>query len=158
MLKPSKRLWFICWFVAWLAIASMTASSATGANETQRINPLTYFEIPVTDMDRAVDFYIKVFGYRFERTTIDGYDMALFPSNDDAGGASGALAKGDVYVPSKTGVVIYFSVEDIDATLLRANNNGGATLYAKKSIGDLGYVAEIEDSEGNRIALHAAKK
>jgi predicted enzyme related to lactoylglutathione lyase len=31
-------------------------------------------------------------------------------------------------------------------------------LYPKKSNGDLGYVAEIQDSEGNRIALHQAQE
>ena len=31
---------------------------------------------------------------------------------------------------------------------------GAELLYAKKSLGELGFVAEIEDSEGNRIALH----
>lgn len=140
-----------------VALAVTVASSAIWANDTRPVNPLTYFEIPVTDMGRAVDFYTAVFGYPLERTTIDGYEMALFPFRDGAGGISGALAKGDVYVPSKTGVVIYFSVDDIDATLLRATTNGGATLYPKKPIGDLGHVAEIEDSEGNRIALHSEK-
>ena len=32
--------------------------------------------------------------------------------------------------------------------------NGGNILYPKTSVGDLGFVAEFEDSEGNRIALH----
>jgi predicted enzyme related to lactoylglutathione lyase len=39
--------------------------------------------------------------------------------------------------------------------LSKANANGGKTLYPKTSIGDLGWVAEFEDSEGNRIALHS---
>lgn len=117
-------------------------------------NPVSYFEIPVTDLDRAVEFYESVFEVQLERATIDGYDMALFPSASDAAGASGALAKGDVYVPSKEGAVLYFSVDDIDSIIERAIARNGKLLYPKKSIGVLGFVAEIEDSEGNRIALH----
>jgi predicted enzyme related to lactoylglutathione lyase len=123
----------------------------TAARQT---NPVGYFEVPVADMDRAIRFYSAVFGFDFERETIDGYEMALLPLHDGATGATGALAKGDVYVPSKTGVIIYFSVADIDATLAGAVAAGGAVLYPKKAIGAAGFVAEIEDSEGNRIALH----
>ncbi|WP_244580092.1 VOC family protein [Cohaesibacter gelatinilyticus] len=71
--------------------------------------------------------------------------------------ASGALAKGDAYTPSHAGCIIYFDVEDIDETLAQAKNAGAAILYPKKDIGEGGWVAEIEDSEGNRIALNAFK-
>lgn len=120
-------------------------------------NPVLYFEIPVTDMDRAVAFYQAVFGYDFTRETVDGYDMALFPFAEGGPGATGALAKGDVYVPSLNGPILYFRVDDIDAILAAAAAQGGQVLYPKKDIGDLGFVAEIQDSEGNRIALSQAK-
>jgi predicted enzyme related to lactoylglutathione lyase len=118
---------------------------------------MTYFEIPVTDMDRAVQFYTSVFGVSLTREIVDGYDMALFPPAEDGWGASGALAKGDVYVPSKTGAILYFRVASIDDILARATAAGADILYSKKDIGDLGYVAEFEDSEGNRIALTEQK-
>jgi uncharacterized protein len=117
-------------------------------------NPVGYFEIPVHDLDRAISFYGTVFGYEFERATVDGNEMAWFPMHDDAPGISGALAKGESYTPATTGSLVYFSTDDIDDVLSRANANGGKTLYPKTSIGELGWVAEFEDSEGNRIALH----
>jgi uncharacterized protein len=117
-------------------------------------NPVFHFEIPVTDMDRAVKFYEAVFSVKLTRRNVDGYDMAFFPRADGKPGASGALAKGDVYVPSKTGAILYFDVADIDETLLRAERQGAKVLYPKKDIGKGGFVAEIEDSEGNRIALN----
>lgn len=118
-------------------------------------NPVYHFEIPVTDMDRAVRFYESVFEVRLPRQTVDGYEMAFFPRAEGAPGASGALAKGDVYVPSKTGAIVYFDVVDIDAALARASSQGARVLYPKKLIGAGGFVAEIEDSEGNRVALNA---
>lgn len=60
-------------------------------------NPVFYFEIPITDMDRAVAFYESVFGFNLKRKVVDGYEMALFPRADGKPGASGALAKGDAY-------------------------------------------------------------
>ena len=121
-------------------------------------NPVVYFEIPVLDIERAVSFYSKVFNIEFTRTSIDGFEMALFPYDSTQFGASGALAKGDVYKPSKEGVFVYFGVENIDKIIELAIQNGGQILYPKKSNGELGFVAEFEDSEGNRIALHEPVK
>lgn len=120
-------------------------------------NPVYHFEIPVTDMDRAVAFYQDVFALELHRQTVDGYEMAFFPRADDQPGASGALAKGDVYKPSHDGAIIYFDVADIDRVLARATGLGSRILYEKKDIGEAGFVAEFEDSEGNRIALSQAK-
>ena len=120
-------------------------------------NPVVHFEIPVSDMDRAVRFYEEVFGYSLRRDVVDGYAMAFFLRADGRTGASGALVKGDVYVPAKAGPVLYFDVAEIDETLARAEAAGATILYPKKDIGEAGFVAEIEDSEGNRIALSASK-
>jgi predicted enzyme related to lactoylglutathione lyase len=121
----------------------------------QMSNPVYYFEIPVNDMERAIRFYEALFGFTLRRQTVDGYEMAFFPRNVATPGASGALAKGNAYVPSKAGATIYFDVPDIDLALQRATVLGATILYPKKHIGEAGYVAEIQDSEGNRIALSA---
>lgn len=82
--------------------------------------------------------------------------MALFPFVDGNSGISGALAKGEIYKPTKDGVVIYFKIENIDETLKYATSNGGRILYSKTDNG-IGLVAELEDTEGNRIALYQSK-
>lgn len=114
---------------------------------------VTWFEIPVVDLDRAVAFYEAVFGVELERTTIDGHPMALFPEASPGGGASGALAAGDSYVPSIDGTRVYFRVDDVAAVLARAEQHGGEVLYPVTDVSDQGRVAECCDSEGNRIAL-----
>jgi predicted enzyme related to lactoylglutathione lyase len=123
-----------------------------------KTNPVVYFEIPVVDLNRACDFYSSVFEATFSHDVVDGHQMAFFESSEDTFGAAGALVVGDVYVPSHQGCFLYFGVESVDATVARALAHGGSVLYPKKSNGDLGYVAEIQDSEGNRIALHQAKE
>jgi len=122
-----------------------------------KLNPVVYFEIPVLDLNRACHFYSQVFETTFTRDEVDGYQMAFFESSEDSFGAAGALVFGDVYVPSHQGCFLYFGVEDIDKTIARALEHGGSVLYPKKSNGDLGFVAEIQDTEGNRIALHEEK-
>jgi predicted enzyme related to lactoylglutathione lyase len=119
-----------------------------------KMNPVVYFEIPATDIKRAISFYSSVFGFDFEIEEIDGYQMALFPLDKNAQGITGALAKGDVYIPSLNGPIIYFGTDDIHNTLKKAVKAGAKILYPVKSNGPLGFVAEFQDSEGNRIALH----
>jgi uncharacterized protein len=70
-------------------------------------------------------------------------------------GISGALAKGESHTLTTKGSLVYFSTDNIDDILSKVNSNGGRTLYPKTSIGELGWVAEFEDAEGNRIALHS---
>ena len=123
-----------------------------------KLNPVVYFEIPVLDLNRACHFYSQVFETTFTRDEVDGYQMAFFESSEDSFGAAGALVFGDVYVPSHQGCFLYFGVDDIDKTIARALVHGGSVLYPKKSNGDLGFVAEIQDSEGNRIALQEEGK
>ena len=120
-------------------------------------NPIVYVEIPVTDLERASRFYEEVFQFSLESTMVDGYSMALFPASPGSSGASGALVKGDVYVPSKSGPIVYFGTENIDRTLERVRKAGGKILYPEKRLDGIGSVAEFEDSEGNRIALFATK-
>ncbi|MFM8436857.1 MAG: VOC family protein [Candidatus Kapaibacterium sp.] len=129
-------------------------------------HPVIFFEIPVTDLERAMRFYAAVFGCAFTRETIDGNEMAFFlPTEPDtmtdmesqatspaATGMAGALAKGDAYTPSKDGVVIYFATRDIAVTMQRVTDNGGSIHYPITDNG-LGLVAEFEDCEGNSIAV-----
>jgi len=116
-------------------------------------NPVFHLEIPGTDMKRASAFYQDVLELELRREKMDGYNMAFFPRHDDLPGCSGALAAGDVYKPSHDGALIYFDVPDIDHVLARAARYGAQVLYEKTDIGEAGFVAEFEDSEGNRIAL-----
>lgn len=110
-----------------------------------------YLEIPVSDIERAVAFFEAVFAVKLERAVVDGYWMAHFPSTGT--GAAVTLAQGDVYVPTKAGAIIYFSVTDIETVIARATARGSKVLFAKKEVAPGIWVAEFEDSEGNRIAL-----
>ncbi|MBS4696163.1 VOC family protein [Aeromonas allosaccharophila] len=117
------------------------------------VNIGMHFEIPVADMQRAIAFYSAVFDIEFERVQIDGNEMALFPLIDGAEGCSGALARGESYVPSLDGTRIYLTVNDIERVMADALSAGARLLYPVTRVGEAITVAEFQDSEGNRIAL-----
>lgn len=133
-----------------------TTKQINKSRMTTKTNPVVYFEIPVNDIDRAIKFYKAVFGFEFSKENIDNNKMALFPFVDESSGISGALAKGQIYKPTKDGIIIYFNTAHIDETLKLATSNGGQILYPKTDNG-IGLVAEFEDTEGNRIALYQSK-
>jgi len=127
------------------------------ATVTVKTNPVNWFEIPVRDLGRARTFYEKVFDKTLTQENMEEMDIAFFPMEQGTPGAGGMLVKGKAYEPSRTGVVIYFSVDDIEETLRRVNANGGTTVLPKKSIGQYGFIAHFEDTEGNHLALHSMK-
>lgn len=122
-----------------------------------KINPVNWFEIPVRDLGRARKFFEKVLDRELTLEDMDGLKMAFFPMAQGAMGAAGSLIKGESYEPSHAGTVVYFTVEDIEETLRRIQANGGKMLVPKKSIGEYGFIAQFEDTEGNRLALHSMK-
>lgn len=121
-------------------------------------NSVGWFEIPVTDMDRAKKFYETVFDIKIEVHQMGVLEMGWFPSDHDKPGATGSLVKHEkMYRPSATdGVVIYFSCKDVADELGRVASSGGEIIQPKTEIGGgHGFMALLTDSEGNRIALHS---
>ncbi len=119
---------------------------------------VAWFEIPVTDMDRAKAFYESVFKIEINLQDIGGVMMAFFPANPEAPGAMGSLMKYESYIPSHEGTLIYFSSEDVQIELDRINNAGGKVLQDKVQISpEIGYMGVFQDTEGNRIALYSQK-
>ena len=118
-------------------------------------NPVNWFEIPAADLDRAQAFYQNVLGIAMQRQDMGDLKMAWFPMVQDGDGATGTLVENENYTPSYAGSMVYFSVESIEDVIDRVEANGGTVLNPKSDIGEFGFVAHFEDSEGNRVALHA---
>jgi predicted enzyme related to lactoylglutathione lyase len=119
------------------------------------MNPVDWFEIPVTDINRAKKFYEDVFGLQIFLNQMGPLEMGFFSMENDVYGAAGSLVKAEGYVPSHTGTLVYFGVPDIETVLELIRKNGGKILLPRTSIGEYGFIAHFEDSEGNRVALHS---
>ncbi len=125
-------------------------------------NAINWFEIYTSDFNRAKKFYTEVF--KCELTDLpmssDNHpqmEYATFPSDEKGFGASGALAKIDMAKPGIGGTLVYFATEEINVELGRVEAAGGKIIRPKQDIGDYGFIALIEDTEGNMIGLHSMK-
>ena len=119
------------------------------------MNPVNWFEIPANDIQQAKSFYEAVFNIEMSLHEVEGTHMAWFPSAQGKPGATGSLVQGEGSVPSMEGAMIYFSVEDIEATLVRIKENGGEPLTPKIDIGEFGFFASFRDNQGNKVSIHS---
>ena len=117
-------------------------------------NPVNWFEIPVADMERARSFYEAILEIEITINEMGALLMGWFPFDHSAPGATGTLVKAESYIPSHSGTMVYFSVPEINDITERIPSAGGRVLNPKFSIGEHGFCAHFEDTEGNRVALH----
>ncbi len=118
--------------------------------------PINWFELPVTDLARARAFYESVLGVALKQETFMGMAMALFPYAE--GGVGGALVQGGNLAPSRDGAVVYLDTRGaLDACLARVAGAGGKVLLPRTDIGAPGFIALVQDTEGNVVGLHSLK-
>jgi predicted enzyme related to lactoylglutathione lyase len=116
---------------------------------------INWFEIPVSDFERAKQFYAAIFDIQFYEHEMMGTKMAMFPTGENEGG--GALVCGEDYSPSSTGTLVYLNGgNDLNTALNKVEAAGGQVFVPKTHIGEgMGYFAIFSDTEGNKIALHS---
>jgi len=118
-------------------------------------NPVGWFELYVQDMPRAKAFYEAVFGVVLEFLPGTEYEMWSFPMDMERYGSPGALIKMEGCPSGPGGTLVYFSCEDCATESARAVEAGGTIFKEKFSIGPYGFIALVQDSEGNLIGLHS---
>jgi len=119
-------------------------------------NPVTWFEIYVDHMERAKNFYQRVFDCFLVSQPTDGsFELWQFPDAMNHHGAMGALVKHPMRKPSSEGTLVYFHCDDCAVQIAIALQNGGQLFRPKSSIGPNGFIAIIGDTEGNAIGLHS---
>src|ERR1700761_1062687 len=125
------------------------SSSSAAANNAV----ITWFEILAADYERAVRFYEETLGVTLRREP-EWAGMAIFPYQQGATGGCGGKQKDAG--PADGGVTVYLNCTGkIDDVLARTPKAGGAILEEKNFIPKVGWVAQIRDTEGNRVGLHA---
>ena len=108
-----------------------------------------HFELGVDDVQRAIDFYSRTFGWKIEKW--DGPTEYWLVSTGDAQepGIDGAI------FPRQGGMVWnnVIGVENLDEALQKLVENGGKVLEGKMTIPGVGYFAQVTDTEGNGFGL-----
>jgi predicted enzyme related to lactoylglutathione lyase len=120
-------------------------------------NIVGWFEIYVQDMGRAKAFYESVFGVTLQKLDVPDIEMWAFPMHENASGATGALVKMAGCPSGGNSTLVYFSCEDCAVESKRVPSAGGQIFKDKFSIGQWGYIALVQDTEGNMIGMHSLR-
>lgn len=116
---------------------------------------ISMFEIPATDISRAISFYQAILNITIEQMDVDGMKMGILPYEGQM--VTGVIIQADGYKPSADGITMYLNVgENLQVVLDKVEKNGGQILLPKTAhADDSGYFALFLDSEGNRMALNS---
>jgi len=118
--------------------------------------PISWFEIPALDLNRASAFYEQILAVTLNRGDMGPTSLAVFPYDRD-NATGGCLMSGPGFKPSAEGAVVYLNADpSLDAVLARIAPAGGAIALPRTELPPgMGAFAHILDTEGNRVGLHA---
>lgn len=122
-------------------------------------NSIVWFEIPVTNLEKAKAFYHQVTGYSLKdedmgpsKTAVFGYSGSQ--DMDASNAVSGHLYEGKPGAKG-SGNTIHLAVGDVDEALKRVGPAGGEVVSGIIHIG-AGRFAYCLDPDGNSIGLFSA--
>ena len=161
------RLLIVSVLLAFNFIACKDTNNAKSISETPNTNLSTQqttnhmnsfislFEIPATDVLRAVDFYQAILNIQIEKMNMPGMEMGIFPYEQQM--VTGVIIKSEGYKPSADGVTIYLNGgNNLQIILDKVAENGGEIIVPKTPhADDNGFFALFLDTEGNKIGLNS---
>jgi uncharacterized protein len=121
----------------------------------KNVNPVGWFDIYVSNLDRAKKFYEAVFNIQLVDLPIEWGRQSLFPSDNAGLNISGALVEKADMIVGGNNTIVYFVSEDCITEEARVEKAGGKIIKPKMSIGEFGFISIIIDTEGNTIGLHS---
>ena len=119
---------------------------------------INWFEIPAKNYERAKAFYATVLDIEIVDVPMPDSKYGMLPYDRENNGVGGGIIEHKDMVPGQNGPLIYLNGgEDLSVALSKVEKAGGSIAVPKVSIGENGFMAQIIDTEGNRLALHSMK-
>jgi predicted enzyme related to lactoylglutathione lyase len=121
------------------------------------MDKVVHFEIPVDDVNRAQGFYKKIFGWKISAVPGMPYWMVNTVETDTNNMPTqpGAI-NGGIYKRGQEGAkapVLVVNVSSVDDYVKKVKKAGGSVVLAKRQVGDMGFYAQVSDTEDNIIGL-----
>ena len=107
------------------------------------MNRVVHFDILANEPEKLIDFYGKVFGWKF--TKWEGPMEYWMINTGEGDGIDGGLSK----KTPKSSNANTIEIENIDETISKVQENGGIILAPKIAIPGIGWLALFKDAEDN---------
>ena len=124
-----------------------------GADVVGETGAMAWNELNTRDPEAAKAFYGEVFGWSFEDKEYEGSGAytAIVLGEESVGGLIDVTDRVPAEVPAHW--LVYFDVEDLDATLETAKERGGDVPAGPFDIAEIGRIAVIKDPFGAWFAV-----
>lgn len=105
-------------------------------------------ELMTTDLDAARSYYEALFGWTFQEMPMSdgGTYVIAKKDNDELAGLFLKPKETPEHIPPHWGS--YITVDDVDATARKAQENGGTIIYPLTDIPEVGRFCVIQDPQG----------
>jgi uncharacterized protein len=116
--------------------------------------PVVHFEVIGKDGERLKSYYSELFGWQIDSDNPMDYGTIAREANTNADGAGigGGVAKGPEGYEGH--VTFYVEVPDVGASLAKAQELGGTTIFGPDEIPGIGLtLGQFADPEGHMIGL-----
>ena len=121
------------------------------------MNKIVHFEIPFDDKEKAMKFYKDIFGWELNDMPEMNYVIAHTVKVDEkfmpkeSGAINGGMYKRDEN--SAQSPVLVIDVPSVDDYAKKIEKIGGKIIRPKHKVGEMGYYAQFEDTEGNVLGI-----
>jgi len=125
----------------------------TGAGVVSEPNAMSWSELGTRDPETAKRFYADVFGWSYEDKEYEGTGTytAIVLGEETVGGLLDITDRVPAEVPAHW--LVYFAVEDADATIAIAKERGGEVPSGPFDIPEVGRIAVLKDPWGAFFAV-----
>ena len=111
---------------------------------------VVHFEIPANDPERAANFYRKAFGWKIEKWPGPMDYWLVITGAEGTPGINGGLLRKQAPTTATTNTI---GVESIDDAIETVKKAGGKLIKPKTAVPTVGYLAYLEDTEGNLFGV-----
>lgn len=123
-------------------------------------NRVSHFEIQCDNLERAIAFYTKTFGWEIKKW--EGgqmeYWMVMTGAREEAGGINGGMIPRPAPVPAgpagTNAYVCTMTVENFDDISAKILANGGRVAMPKFALTGMAWQGYFLDTEGNTFGIH----
>jgi predicted enzyme related to lactoylglutathione lyase len=116
-----------------------------------------WIEFPVKDIERALKFYKAIFDCDGEITDDGERKTATILNMSETQPIGISLNQTANFEPSDKGAYVYLTNgdDDLSGMLAKVEGAGGKALTGKVSMGQAGFYATVQDTEGNVFGLYS---
>ncbi len=125
------------------------------------MDKVVHFEIPADSTGRAKKFYQAAFGWQIESMPEFDYHILRTVEVDkkkmpkEKGAINGGMMARQSPIKNP---VITIGVANMDKAVEKVKKAGGKIIREKKPVGEMGFAAYFEDTEGNVLGLWQERK